>query len=78
MTNGIHMTVGKAESRAPGLLDRVAAALRHYRERREHRRAMARLLTFEPRLLKDIGLDRATVAGHYMDPGAAFRARARD
>ncbi|MCW0181122.1 hypothetical protein [Zavarzinia sp.] len=78
MTNHIHIMAGTAESRGVNLWSRIAAGFRHYRERREHRRAMAFLLSAEPRLLKDIGLDRATVTGHYMDPGAAFRCRPRD
>lgn len=54
-------------------LPRLAALWRRHRQRVEHRRAMARLLTVEDRLLSDIGLDRATVAGHYDDPALGIR-----
>lgn len=78
MVNIIHSDACCIEAPASGLLARIGAAIGRYRARAAHRRAMAGLLTADPRLLKDIGLDRATVTGHYMDPDAAFRARARD
>ncbi|PWR24454.1 hypothetical protein [Zavarzinia aquatilis] len=78
MVNIAHNNACCAEIPPVGLLARVGAAIARYRARAAHRRAMAGLLVADPRLLKDIGLDRATVTGHYMDPEAAFRARSRD
>jgi uncharacterized protein YjiS (DUF1127 family) len=57
----------------PSLGSRLIAGLRAWRLRREHRQAMAQLLTAEPRLLKDIGLDRATVIGQYDNPRLGLR-----
>lgn len=57
----------------PSLGSRLIAGLRAWQRRREHRRAMAQLLMAEPRLLKDIGLDRATVIGQYDNPRLGVR-----
>jgi len=72
MVNQAHSCADLAGPR-PGLGSRLIAGLRAWRQRREHRRAMAQLLTAEPRLLKDIGLDRATVIGQYDNPRLGHR-----
>lgn len=58
-------------SRGAGLAGRLLRLWHHYRAAREHRRAMAHLLGQEARLLNDIGIDRATVLGHYLTPWQA-------
>ncbi|MDD3446242.1 MAG: DUF1127 domain-containing protein [Zavarzinia sp.] len=67
MVNRAHSEVIPALPRA-GFWTRLAGAFRRARAWREHRHAMAYLLTVDARLLRDIGIDRATVAGHYHDP----------
>ncbi|MFA5119727.1 hypothetical protein [Zavarzinia sp.] len=51
----------------------LGAARARWQARRDHRRAMALLLGADQALLADIGLDRATVLGHYLDPDLALR-----
>lgn len=61
-----------------GLGTRLLQLLQRFRAAREHRQAMAYLLTQENRLLQDIGVDRATVLGLYLAPWQAQREERRD
>lgn len=54
---------------------RLAQLWHRYQAAREQRQAMAYLLTQDNRILHDIGVDRATVLGHYLAPWQATEAR---
>ncbi|MCF4165547.1 DUF1127 domain-containing protein [Zavarzinia compransoris] len=53
-------------------LRRLAAVARRVWTWHAHRRAMAHLLTLDDRLLRDIGVERATVVGLYRNPAAGL------
>lgn len=56
----------------PRLLARLRAVARRTWALHVQRRAMAHLLTLDDRLLRDIGVERATVEGLYHNPAAGL------
>lgn len=71
MSNLVHIFVRPAG--VPAWLRRAQAWVARRRALREHRKAMGWLLVHaDRRLLQDIGVDRATVIGDYMDPARRF------
>jgi len=72
--SSVSFTVPAARS---SLGSRLAQLWHRYLVAREQRRAMAYLLTQDNRILHDIGVDRATVLGHYLAPWQATEGRDR-
>ncbi|RJF94549.1 DUF1127 domain-containing protein [Oleomonas cavernae] len=70
--SSVSFTVPAARS---SLGSRLVQLWHRYQAAREQRRAMAYLLTQDNHVLHDIGVDRATVLGHYLAPWQATEPR---